>query len=85
VNPSRLRVGWIGKRGTFTKVPIGWVRASDNETVLGLLSRGQPEPKFEFTAQVSFPEASLLEDMPVILALNYFADIADAIIKAFDF
>lgn len=67
----------------FEPLSIAWMRSADDETVLGLLKKGAPDPELDFTGQVCLNETSYLGGISVIEALRTFAIIAGSIIWMF--
>ena len=76
-------MGW-GLSKTFTPVSTGWMRSGNDETVIGILAKGAPEPNIKLTMQVSLNETDYLEHREVVGALYDFAGLANSIIKLFD-
>jgi hypothetical protein len=67
----------------FHPVSTGWMRSSDEETVLGLISKNAPDPELDFSAQVVLNETTY-SGRTVIDALQNFAAVATMIIWRFD-
>jgi hypothetical protein len=84
INPARLSVtGWDLSKN-FKPISTGWMRSGHDETVLGLLTKGVPQPQIKLSMQVSLNEASY-PSRSVIPALREFASLANSIIKKFDY
>ncbi len=72
-------------RDDWTPPATGFVDAGNGETILGLLRKGAPHPKIQYSAQVCFNEAaSAMQGLNVIKSIRGFAYTARAIIAAFD-
>jgi hypothetical protein len=86
MQPARLSIfGVPGVMQHFTAVSLGWVRSFEDETVLGLFTKGIPKPQFEFTPQICLNETSYLPGRDIVAALREFAGTANAIIRLFDY
>jgi hypothetical protein len=64
--------------------PLGSFRVND-ETVLGLLPKGTPQPNVNFTAFVTIDEPDTGFLKPLMPALSDFSSTAEATIKLFDY
>ena len=65
-------------------VPVDFMDAGNNETVLGVIAKGVPKPQMNYAAHIALREAETASGQPFISALTNFASLADAIIKQFD-
>ena len=59
------------------------MRSGNDETVIGLLAKGQPQPQMKLSMLVSMNETSYLPHREVVTALYEFANLARAIIRDF--
>jgi hypothetical protein len=78
--PQRLLSVDIWK-GPFKPVISGWMRSGDDEAVIGLLTKGVPNPQFKLTMQVSLNEPRYLEHREIVATLREFASLANSIIQ----
>jgi hypothetical protein len=84
--PAKLNIIGVKMKGPFRPFISGWIRSGDDETVIGLLTKGVvPNPQFKLTMQVSLSETTYLEHREIIATLREFASLANSIIKRFDF
>jgi hypothetical protein len=67
----------------FQSLSIAWMRSSDEETVLGLISKDAPNPELDFTATIGLDEPTY-SGRGVMHALQNFATFAGSIIWMFD-
>ena len=82
--PAKLNIIGV-KMKAFRPFISGWIRSGDDEAVIGLLTKGVPNPQFKLTMQVSLNETSYLEHREIIATLREFASLANSIIQLFDF
>jgi hypothetical protein len=83
VQPARLTISREAAP-YFEALSIAWMRSADDETVLGLLQKGAPDPKLNFSAQISLDETSYMGGIGVIPALQQFAVLARCTIMMFE-
>jgi hypothetical protein len=86
VRPYHLVVsGWGDTTKAFTPVATGWMRSGDDEAVIGLIAKDVREkPKINLAMQVSLSETAYHPRGEVVAALHQFANLAKAIIRAFE-
>lgn len=85
-HPSQLSITAVGlKEDDFAPIRTegGWIR-NNNETILGLLRRGMPRPKMEFSTFIGFDEPETGMSHIVLEALDQFARLTNSIISLFD-
>ncbi|MGO8865519.1 MAG: hypothetical protein ACLQME_03355 [Alphaproteobacteria bacterium] len=83
-HPATIAVTGIGIERDFIPPGRGEWHRTNNETVLGRLRKGAPQPKIQLAAYVGFNEASVTTTSNVLDALNEFASLASSIIAMFD-
>ena len=71
------------KPDDFVPLATGTIQVND-ETVLGLLRKGVPEPTVQSRFYVTISEEGYLKRRPVLATLIYLADLASGVIKLFD-
>jgi hypothetical protein len=84
-HPAHLALTAVGIDRYFSPIrgAGGWVRAN-NEILLGLLQKGAPQPRIQFTPFIGFDEPETGMSHVVLEALDQFAGLAHSIIKRFD-
>jgi hypothetical protein len=84
IHPAKFSImGW-GMGQHFEPLSIPWLRSGNDETVLGLLAKGAPQPQMKLAMQVALDETTYLPGMNIIRALNEFATLANSIIRKFE-
>jgi hypothetical protein len=86
LHPATLTIIGLDAVDVFTPIGGSGFVSANQETIVGLISKGAAEPKIHVSAHVAFnqPEIAPVQS-EVIPALRNFAGMADAIIKTFDF
>lgn len=83
IQPIHLSMAGTLKPDDFVPLATGTIQVND-ETVLGLLRKGVPEPTVQSRFYVTISEESNLKRRPVLATLIYLADLASGVIKLFD-
>jgi hypothetical protein len=83
VSPNQLGIAREAAR-YFEPYSVGIRGVSDEETALGSLRKGAPDPKIKFSAQVCIVETEYMRATAVIPALQQFAITARSIIGLFE-
>jgi hypothetical protein len=82
VRPSHFTIATATR--FYTPVATGWMRVSDEETVIGILSKDAPNPDMTLSAQIVFSEVEAMINPAVMPALRDFASLCNLIIALFD-
>lgn len=83
IQPIHVSMEGALKPGDFEPLATGTIRAND-ETVLGLLRKGVPEPTMRSSFYVALSEPGYLGRKPILATLIHLADIAAEVIRRFD-
>jgi hypothetical protein len=83
IQPIHLSMAGSLKPEDFTPLATGTIQVND-ETVLGLLRKGVPEPAFQSRFYVAMNEKGYVESKPVVATLIHLADLARGVIDRFD-
>jgi hypothetical protein len=71
------------KPGDFVPLATGTIQVND-ETVLGLLRRGVPEPAIRSSFYVALTEPGYVGRKPILATLIHLTDVATDVISRFD-
>jgi hypothetical protein len=83
IQPIHMSMEGALKPGDFEPLATGTIQAND-ETVLGLLRKGVPEPAIRSSFYVALTEPGYVGRKPILAALIHLADVAANIISRFD-
>jgi hypothetical protein len=85
VHPQPIHVWLEGtlKPGDFKPLATGTIKANE-ETVLGLLRKGAPEPAVRSSFYAALAEPGYIGRKPILATLSKLADIATEVINRFD-
>lgn len=83
IHPIHVSLQGALKPGDFTPLPTGVIHVNE-ETVVGLLRKGVPEPTIRSWVYVAMSEDGYVQRKPVLATLIMLAEVATDVIRRFD-